>query len=106
MRGQHTMEASPTGSVVLEIGAGVGALVLYVPAVDHGREIEISRIGSGAPRAHAAVRERRLDRGSLYCVVYAGLAAGEYVVWDDQTTPGGTAVVIGGQVTEVDWTDR
>jgi hypothetical protein len=106
MHDQHTLEPSPTGSVVLEIGAEVGALVLYVPAADHGREIEISRIGSAAPRTHAAVRERRLDGGSLYCAVYDGLPASEYTIWADETASGGTVTVIGGHVTEVDWTNR
>jgi len=104
MHEQHTLDPSPTGSVVLDIGADVGALVLYVAADQIGREIEISRLGSDGPRTHAAVRERRLDRGSLHCVVYAGLAAGEYTIWADDTTPGGTATVIGGHVTELDWT--
>lgn len=104
MHDQHTLDPSPTASVVLDIGADVGALVLYVPAADLGREIEISQVASSGPRTHAAVRERRLDRGALHCVVYAGLAAGEYTIWADDTTPGGTATVIGGHVTELDWT--
>ena len=104
MHNHHTLEASPNASVVLDIGADVGALILYTPASEGGREIEISRVGSSGPRTHAAVRERRLDHGSLHCVVYAGLAAGEYTIWADNTTPGGTATVIGGCVTELDWT--
>ena len=104
MHNHHTLQASPNASVVLDIGADIGALVLYMPTTDHGREIEISQVGSSEPRSHAAVRERRLDRGSLHCVVYAGLAAGEYTIWADDTTPGGTATVIGGHVTELDWT--
>lgn len=104
MHNHHTLQASPNGSVVLDIGADVGALVLYVPATDLGREIEISQVGSSGPRTHAAVRERRMDHGTLHCAVYAGLAAGEYTIWADDTTPGGTATVIGGRVTELDWT--
>jgi len=104
MHNHHTLQASPNGSVVLDIGADIGALVLYTPATDNGREIEISKVGTSGPRTHAAVRERRLDRGALHCVVYAGLAAGEYTIWADDTTPGGTATVIGGHVTELDWT--
>jgi hypothetical protein len=104
MHDQHTLDPSPTASVVLDIGADVGALVLHVAADQIGREIEISRLGSDGPRTHAAVRERRIDAGSLHCVVYAGLAAGEYTIWADDTTPGGTVTVIGGRVTELDWT--
>jgi hypothetical protein len=82
----------------------VGALILYVPASEHGREIEISR--GTDPRTHAAVRERIVDSGSIYCIVYAGLKAGDYTIWDDDTTPGGQATVVGGEITELDWTER
>jgi hypothetical protein len=101
---QHTLDASESASVVLDIGADVGALILYVPAADYGREIEISR--GTDPRTHAAVRERLVDSGSIYCIVYAGLTAGEYTIWDDETTPGGTVTIIGGEITELDWTER
>ena len=102
--GHHLLDASPSASVVVDIGADVGALILYVPADQHGREIEISR-GTDR-RTHAAVRERKLGRGSAFCVFYAGLAAGEYTIWDDAVTPGGTVTVSGGQVAELDWTHR
>ena len=98
----HTLDASESASVVLDIGADVGALILYVPAADHGREIEISR-GTDI-RTHAAVRERIVESGSIYCVVYPGLVADEYTIWADATTPGGHATVTGGEITEVDWT--
>jgi hypothetical protein len=104
MHPHHTLDASESASVVLDIGADVGALILYVAATEHGREIEISR--GTERRTHAAVRERRLDDGSIYCSVYPGLTAGEYTVWDDETTPGGTVTVTGGEVTELDWTER
>src|SRR5262249_42287992 len=104
MQHQHTMAASTAGSVVIDVGGDVGALVLYVPANQLGREIEVSRTGSGEQRTHAAVRERRVATGSRYCVVYATLAAGEYTVWSgDDDTPTGTVTVVGGRVTEVDW---
>ena len=103
MHDRHTLAVSPTASVMLDIGGDAGALVLYVAASELGREIEVSLVGSAARRTHASVRERRLDRGSRYCVVYDGLAAGEYTIWADDTTPAGTAAVTGGRVTELDW---
>ncbi len=99
----HTLDASESASVVLDIGADVGALILYVPESEHGREIEISPSGTDRPRTHAAVRERRLDDGSIYCVVYDKLATGVYTLWDDDVTPAGTVTVTGGQIAEVDW---
>ena len=102
----HTLDGSPAGSVVLNIGAEVGALVLYVPAARHGQEIEISPVGRDETRAHAAVRERQLEDGPVYCVVYDGLRAGDYTIWLDESTPAGAATVVGGRVVELDWIER
>jgi hypothetical protein len=102
MHSHHPLDASPAASVVLDIGNEVGALILYRPAADHGREIEISR-GTDV-RTHSAVRERFLASGSIFCAVYPSLPAGAYTIWTDDDTPGGTATVTGGMITEVDWT--
>ena len=102
----HATGASPTGSVLLDIGGDVGALVLYVPAAELGREIEVSPVAGGR-RTHAAVRERHVEDGHVYCVVIPGLRAGEYTVWaDETTTPAGRVTVAGGTVTELDWSSR
>jgi len=106
MHDHHTLDASAAGSVLLDIGADVGALVLSVAAKEAGREIEISPSGTEAKRTHAAVRERIVEDGSIFCIVYAGLVAGEYTIWSDASTPAGTVIVTGGTVTELDWTSR
>ncbi len=101
--GHHHVTAGPSaaGSVVLDLGAGVGAMVLYTPADLAGAEIEISQEGDpAARRTHALVRAR----GSGVCAaVYPGLAAGRYTVWRDAATPAGIAEVVGGQVTTWHW---
>ena len=52
------------GTVLLELGPGVGALILHVPAELNGQEVEISRVGEpAAPRTHAQVRERPTGGG-------------------------------------------
>jgi hypothetical protein len=92
------------GTVLLELGRDVGALVLMVPAERNGAEIEISQDGpAGLPRRHAQVRERPAPGGSAYAAVYPGLPAGRYLIWRDQQTPSGIAEIAGGQVTTVDW---
>ncbi len=106
MHDGHTLAASPTASVVVDIGGDVGALVIYVPVTELGREIEISAVGPAAKRTHAAVRERRLQNGSCYCVFYERPVAGDYTIWADETTPAGTATVTGGRVTELDWSSH
>ncbi len=93
---RHTLDASASGSVILDIGADVGALVLYVAAAEFGREIEISPVGTPDQRTHAAVRERIVESGSLYCIVYAGLDEGDYTIWADAVRPAGSVRVVGG----------
>ena len=61
---------SGPGTVVLELGAGVGALVLYTSAELDGREIEISRgepgrHGGRTPGAAPAYNDRDQVRGRL-----------------------------------------
>ena len=55
---EHTHGTSGPGSVILELGEGVGALILEAPPGLHGHEIEISP-AAGGPRTHSLVRERR-----------------------------------------------
>jgi hypothetical protein len=97
---------SSAGSVVLNVGAGIGALVLYTPADLGGREIEISAQGtSAARRTHSQVRERRTGRSVQHAAVYPDLAAGNYTIWRDATTPAGVVTVSGGHVASFHWPD-
>ena len=96
---------SGPGTVVLELGADVGALVLLTPAELDGREIEISRDAvPGARRTHAQVRPRHMAAGTRYAAVYPDLPAGGYTVWAaDQTSPAGRVLITGGRVTNWSW---
>jgi hypothetical protein len=99
---------SGAGTVVLDLGPGVGALILDVPAGLAGREIEISPAGGGAGvrRTHSMVRERRTGGGTHYAAVYPDLAVGDYTIWQDAVTPGATITVSSGQVTRCRFADR
>ena len=99
----HAYGPTDPGVVMLDLGAGTGALILYTPPGLVGREIEISPVAPGAKRTHASVRERPGNRGTRYAAVYAGLAAGEYTIWQDHDTPAAAVTVTGGQVTCHDW---
>jgi hypothetical protein len=88
------------GTVLLELGGDVGALVLIVPAGLDGAEIEIGQ--AGQPRSHARVRARPAAGGTTYAAVYPGLTAGRYTIWRDRETPAGAVEVTGGQVTTAD----
>jgi hypothetical protein len=95
---------SGPGTVVLELGDDVGALVLYTPAGLDGREIEISRDDDpGRHRTHSQVRPRHLATVTSYAAVYPGLPAGTYTIWADEHHPAATAVITGGRVTSCRW---
>jgi hypothetical protein len=90
--------------VVLDVGPGVGALVLHTPAALDGQEIEISpRDLAAARRTHSQVRERHTADEVQYAAVYPGLSAGDYTIWKDATTPAGTVTIESGRVTSYRW---
>ena len=66
---------SGSGTVVLELGPGAGALVLRTPAELDGTEIEISLSGDPGHRTHSLVRPRHVAGGTRYAAVYPGLRA-------------------------------
>jgi hypothetical protein len=94
---------SGPGTVVLELGPGVGALILHTPAELDGREIEISRDERGARRTHSQVRPRHMTTGTRYAAVYPDLAAGPYTIWAGEQNPAGRVVITGGRVTNWSW---
>jgi hypothetical protein len=96
---------SRPGSVVLNLGPGIGALVLNVPADLDGHEIEISHrdLPAGHHRTHSQVRERRAGGHVQYAAVYPDLPEGEYTLWRDASTSAGTLVITGGEVTTHTW---
>ena len=100
MTDHHRTGPSRSGSVVLDLGEGVGALIVDAPPELCGEEIEISASGgfwSGGRRTHSLVRERRTAAGTSYAAVYPGLPAAEYTVWLDEHTPAGTVTVHSGE---------
>jgi len=95
---------SGPGTVIMELGAGIGALILYTPAEMDGEEIEISRDDPrGSGRTHSRVRPRHMPGETRYAAVYPGLAAGRYTVWRDEHSPAAAVTVTGGQVSNCRW---
>jgi len=99
---EQVLGTSGPGSVILELGEGIGALILEAPPGLHGQEIEISP-SAGGPRTHSLVRERRTAAGRSYAAVYPVVPAGEYTVWRDDGTPAGQVTVHGGQASRFRW---
>jgi hypothetical protein len=89
------------GSVVLDIGGEIGALLLRTPPTMNGVEIDLEPDDDSAPHTHSAVRERRLLGGVAYTAVYPGLKAGIYTV----AGSGQRVTIVGGQVTETEYSD-
>ncbi len=91
---------APTpASVLVEVGNGNGALVLFLGDSFRDREIEISRLGSTA-RVHTGVLERRTAAGRVLAAVFGSLPAGRYVVWGDAQSALDEVAVASGRVSE------
>lgn len=115
---EHNYGPSAVGSVVLNLGEDIGALIIEADAGLLGAEIEISPLDDSRPdrdhhhgdhhdhhhgkhqdRTHSMVRERHTLPHSRYDAVYPDLRAGRYTIWRDADTPAATVTIIGGQIT-------
>jgi len=107
---EHIHGPSPAGSVVLNLGENIGALILEADASLLGAEIEISRADLDASdgggdehahphRTHSMVRERHTVPNPRYDAVYPDLEAGRYTIWRDADTPDAIITIVGGQIT-------
>ena len=92
------------GSVLLDIGGDIGALVLHVDRQWEGAEISYrhadDRYDAHAHQPHVAVVGRPTEGGPAYTAVFPELVAGRYVL----TLPDGhelVADVDGGHMTEI-----
>jgi hypothetical protein len=96
---------SSEGSVVLDIGADIGAAIIYVHESLAGSEIEIR--GSGRPwdGTHTAVRRRDLGEAVCFAGVFGSLPAGEYElrIRGIENSPVVPMMVNGAGVAEVIW---
>ncbi|MGH9122526.1 MAG: phospholipase [Acidimicrobiales bacterium] len=99
-------EPSFAGSVVLELGGSVGAVIVHTPSTMVDTEIEVRRAGAEWTGAHATVRERTVEGGPLFAVVLGGLEEGDYELREHRTRGDGPTievVVVGGRVSRVNW---
>jgi len=92
---------SGVGTVLLDIGDGVGALVVHAPAALCGVEVEIARRGETTAFVHTEVRERRLPEGTVYAGVFMELPEGDYTLLDVAARPDRNVTIRSGCVTEV-----
>jgi hypothetical protein len=103
---ESALGPSRSGSVVLDLGPGLGALVLHTPPELDGQEIEISSDSDPHPhphRTHSQVRPRHTAGGTQYAAVYPGLAPGGYTIWREPSVPALTVIIAGSEVTTAWW---
>jgi len=109
------------GSVLLDIGGDVGAVVLHLPAAYEGAEVAYGREGEEAPATHHHSHDHAHDHAGAhphvphvavvgrpaggrlaYTAVFPELVAGRYVLTlPDESEL--TVDVAGGAVTELRW---
>lgn len=100
---EHGPERVHTEDLVLDIGEGFGALVLYTGPELVGREIEVSLRAVDHPRTHTAVHERRIHGAVVFAGVYPELLEGDYRIWTEDPRQVTEFTITSGQVCEVDW---
>lgn len=104
------------GPVLLDIGGGVGALVVTMPAAFDGGEVEIRPVGWSSPGhphdhdhdhphlPHVAVVSRPVGARLVPSLVYPELVEGSYELYQRPAGPVElTVCVLGGEVTEARW---
>ena len=96
----HSKDPRPE-HVLLDLGPGVGALVLRTGAQLHGAEIEISPAGRDEERSHKQIHERPVAGRPLYGAVFDSLPAGEYTLWLDDRPLRRHVSVAGAVVTDI-----
>jgi hypothetical protein len=86
---------------MLDLGPGVGALVLHTGADLHGMEIEVSPAWRDGERSHKQVHERPVAGRPRYGAVFDSLPAGEYTLWLDDRPLRRDVAVAGAVVTDI-----
>jgi hypothetical protein len=86
--------------VVLDLGDGVGALIIHTGPELLGEEIDISPGDDDGRRQHKQVLRRLLGPQETTCLVYDNLPEGEYTVWLPGEPRRGVQVR-GGEVSEL-----
>lgn len=89
--------------MVMEVGDGVGALVVYTPDTLAGIEIELARRGDDHQFVHTEVRERQLPEGVIFAGVFPAVPSGEYTLLPVAALPALDVRIEGGRVAQLTW---
>ena len=100
------------GSVLLDIGGPIGALLVTMPVETVGREVEIDRVGhhhhdqahDHGHRQHVAVVRRPVFGGEVASLVFPELVEGAYELFEKGGHEARLRVEVrGGEVTTAAW---
>ena len=86
--------------VLLDLGDGIGALIVHTGPELLGIEIEISPAGDDTARQHKEVLRRSMGAAVATVLVYDNLEAGEYTLWLDNRPVARDVRVADGRVSE------
>ena len=90
-------------AVVLDIGGGLGALVIHWDASQIDTPIEISPTGQDAERQHQHILERPMPETTFYAAVFSSIPAGGYTLWVGGEVRARGVEIASGEVTELHW---
>ncbi|HKE70400.1 MAG TPA: hypothetical protein VKB55_14165 [Nocardioidaceae bacterium] len=104
MRSAENPHAGQGRAVAVDVGDGIGALVLEMPAELEGVEIEL-RPATGGHLTHVAVVARPTPQGrTVYSAVFFDVAEGSYELYQRPDGPVRLRVdVAGGEVAHAAW---
>ena len=88
--------------VVLDLGDGIGALIVHTGPELLGVEVEISPSGDDGDRQHKEVLRRTLGHETAAVLVYDNLPEGGYTLWVGGDPWARDVCVRGGRVAELD----
>jgi len=99
----HDPGAVHSQPVVLDLGDGIGALIVHTGPELLGVEVEISPDGADEDRRHKEVLQRAMGPATVNVLVYDNLSEGKYTLWVDDVAWASNVRVEGGSVAELDW---
>jgi len=89
--------------VVLDLGDGIGALIVHTDPELLGVEVEISPAGADDDRQHKEVLRRAIGSATVNVLVYDNLPEGRYTLWVGDVTWASGVFIESGSVAELDW---
>ncbi len=89
------------GPVVLDIGDGIGALLVHLPDDRYGSELHVRVPGTEGPTIHTGVWRRRLGERETVVAVFPELSAGTWAIVDGDGNDGLLVEIGDGRATEL-----